>query len=241
MTKERLQCFSDADLGKIASGQGIINFHDMDREELVDVIVDAFEESRLEHEEESNWTIRSVEKKFDIFRDEELEASGASAVSVPEKYNVTKIRLIMVNPLMAFVFWELNDEDKDMAHRCARKGNFLLRVHEKQVNGNSDDFFDIPVKTDDKKWYINLPSNGCTYHIELVCRTGDTEKSLGESNSIDSPLKISGDIMNKSDKYRDDFMVLAGVYGFYDDEDGDIDNSQRIITFLNAASIREGV
>ena len=37
-----------------------------------------------------------------------------------------------------------------------------------------------------------------------------------------------------------DFLVLAGVYGFYDDEDGDQDNSQKIVSFLNTGSIREG-
>ncbi len=241
MTKERLQDISDESLIRIATDQGILNCHDIDREELIDVIVDAYEESRLDHIEENNWTVRSVEKKFDIFRDEEIDAEGKMSVPIPEKYNKTGIRLIMVNPLMAFVFWELSDEDREKAHKCARRGNLFLRVFEKNISDGSTSSFDIPIKTDDKKWYINLPSHGCSYHIEIICRTGDSEDSVAVSNSIESPLKISGDIMNKSDKYRDDFMVLAGVYGFYDDEEGDIDNSQRIVTFLNAASIREGV
>ena len=60
------------------------------------------------------------------------------------------------------------------------------------------------------------------------------------SNKIESPLKITRDIVSNESMYRSDFLVLAGVYSFYDDEDGDRDNSQKIVSFLNTGSVREG-
>jgi len=238
MTKNRLQSLSMSELVAVAEQQGIINCEDMEREDLIDSIIDAFEESRLEKLEDDNWTIKSLCRKFDIFQDEEIAFEKMTDIS--EHFNASKVEILLVNPLMAFVFWEYGDSAKELAQKCSRHNHLLLRVHEKNLSDGKEGFFDIPVKFEENKWYINLPSNGCQYYIELVCHTASGDKVLAVSNKIESPLKITRDIVSNESINRSDFLVLAGVYGFYDDDDGFGDNSQKIVSFLNTGSIREG-
>ena len=238
MTKNRLQSLSDSELVSVAEQQGIINCEDMEREDLIDSIIDAFEESRLEKLEDDNWTIKSVCRKFDIFQDEEISFEKMSDIS--DHFNASKVEILLVNPLMAFVFWEYGDSSKELAQKCSRHNHLLLRVHEKNLSDGKESFFDIPVKFEENKWYINLPSNGCQYYIDLVCHLASGDKVLATSNKIESPLKITRDIVSNESINRSDFLVLAGVYGFYDDDDGSGDNSQKIVSFLKTGSIREG-
>lgn len=237
MTKNRLQSMTVSDLNKLAAQQGIIISDDMDKDDLIDAIIDAFEESRLERTEDDNWTIKSETKKFEIFRDEVV--SIEKSPSIHQRFNESKIGVILVNPLMAFVFWEFGEDKKELALKCAKRNNLLLRVHEKGLDDDSVSFFDIPVKYDDSKWYITLPSNGCQYYIDLIMRNPE-ENVIATSNKIESPRKITKDVVNNESMNRDDFLVLAGVYGFYDDEDGSGDNTQKIVSFLNTGSIGEG-
>ena len=238
MTKNRLQSLSLSELVAVAEQQGIINCEDMEREDLIDSIIDAFEESRLERLEDDNWTIKSVYRKFDIFQDEEIALEKVADIS--DHFNASKVEILLVNPLMAFVFWEYGDSAKELAQKCSRNNHLLLRVHEKKFKDGKVSFFDIPVKFEENKWYINLPSNGCQYYIELICHLASGDRVLAVSNKIESPLKITRDIVSNESINRSDFLVLAGVYGFYDDEDGSGDNSQKIVSFLNTGSIREG-
>ena len=238
MTKNRLQSLSMSDLIAVAEQQGILNCREMEKEDLIDSIIDAFEEARLERFEDDNWTIQSMCRKFDIFQDEEISLEAESEIS--DHFNSSKVEILLVNPLMAFVFWEYGDSAKELAQKCSRHNHLLLRVHEKNLSDGKEGFFDIPVKFEENKWYINLPSNGCQYYIELVCHTASGDKVLAVSNKIESPLKITRDIVSNESINRSDFLVLAGVYGFYDDDDGSGDNSQKIVSFLNTGSIREG-
>ena len=235
MTKNRLQSMQMSDLVILAQQQGILNCADMEKEDLIDSIIDAFEEARLERFEDDNWTIQSQCRKFDIFRDEEI--SLEERPEIPEHFNVSKVEILLVNPLMAFVFWEYGDDARDIVNKYAGC-SFMLRVHEKHLADGTVSFFDIPVKFEENKWYINLPSHGSQYYIELICVIPQEEKILAVSKKIESPLRITRDIVSSESMFRSDFLVLAGVYGFYDDEEGDGDNSQKIVSFLNTGSIQ---
>ena len=115
MTKNRLQSLSMSDLVALAEQQGIINCEDMEREDLIDSIIDAFEESRLEKLEDDNWTIKSVCRKYDIFQDEEFSLEKVTEIS--DHFNASKVEILLVNPLMAFVFWEYGESAK--AFKCS--------------------------------------------------------------------------------------------------------------------------
>ena len=85
MTKNRLMSLSLSDLIAVAEQQGIINCEEMERDDLIDSIIDAFEESRLERLEDDNWTIQSMCRKFDIFQDEEI--SLEKKADIPDHFN----------------------------------------------------------------------------------------------------------------------------------------------------------
>lgn len=239
MTRDRLQSLSMGALHEVAASEGIPNYESLQREDLINAVIDALEEDRIERFIENNWTVKAEEKKYDIFRDEELEVYDKDKYIVPEKYNITKIGLIMVNPLMAFVYWEIGDEEKKIIVKYHDKAELFLRVHEVSPVKNGSDFFDISIKNEDNKYYISLSSHGCTYYIDLVFKYPEGEKILCTSNKIDTPQKILRDIEKSENMFRDDFLVLAGVYGFYDDEDSGGMNSHKIVSFLDSGFKRD--
>ena len=88
MTKDRLQSLSYSSLKELAKKEGILNYQNLSMEKLIEAVVEALEEDRSERIVSNNVIIRGEEKKFDIFRDEEIESQDPSAWSIPEIYKI---------------------------------------------------------------------------------------------------------------------------------------------------------
>ncbi len=92
--------------------------------------------------------------KYDIFQDEELVSREKERFPIPERYNETKIVLLLRDPQWAFAYW---DRSTDTVHENFQKDMFFegyfLRVFEYDTAGSggefSDSFFDIPVSDTD--------------------------------------------------------------------------------------------
>lgn len=235
MTKDRLQSLSYSSLKELAKKEGILNYQNLSMEKLIEAVVEALEEDRSERIVSNNVIIRGEEKKFDIFRDEEIESQDPSAWSIPEIYNETKIHLMLVEPLLAYTYWELSEKDKLVYSNTAKPGKLLLRVHEKSCHKceeeNMPDFFDIPVRLKDENWYINLPSNNSSYYIDLILFMYGEEKILSTSNTVTSPEKVFEDLRNCPDCISEEILLLTGFYDF-DSNSQQKNIPQRIISFL---------
>ncbi len=229
MTKDRLQSLPLSSLKEIAKKEGISDYQNLHREKLIDVVIEALEEERNDRITHNNMAIRGEEKKYDIFRDEEIEAQDKNVYEIPSSYNDTKIGLILVEPQLAYSFWEISDKDKAAYNETARSGKLFLRVHEISClvceENNLPDFFDIPIDIDDSSWYINLPSFNSRYYIELINLMYGEEKKLARSGDIESPAKTIHNI-------DEDLLMLTGVYDFEDDAENQ-GIPQRIISLLS--------
>ena len=236
MTKDRLQSLSLSSLRKMAKKEGIANYQSMSVDKLIDAVIEALEEDRSERILSNNMAIRAEEKKYDIFRDEEIEFNAENEYVIPESYNETRIHFMLVDPLLGFAYWDLSEKDRTVYVNTSKPGKLLLRVHEKEcaaINGeNLPDFFDIPVKLKDTSWYINLPSHNACYYIELIQFMYGEEKILCTSNTISSPSKTVEDISARSEFLKEDILLLSGVYDFGVDSFNDR-IPQRIISFLD--------
>ena len=239
MTEERLSVLSLSALHEIADNEGIKNAADLSREELIEQILEAIEEDREERECFNNFAMRIEEKKYEILLDEEFESQKGIIFEIPERYNETKIALLLRDPFWAFAYWDIQDQELDEIGERGHIEGLLLRVCHLE-NGKSGkeeviDSFDIPVKGQDNKWYINLPESGKKYFIKLVVRLAGGEKVLCTSNLVTSPVKavaatIAGE--NITD-FSDPMLAFAGL--FHLDEsalDGSIPH--RIIQFIEA-------
>lgn len=252
MTKDRLQSLSFSALKEIAKKEGIINYRNLPIEKLIEVVIETLEEERNERITSNNTVIRGEEKKYDIFRDEEIESQDENEYSIPDTYNETKIALVLVEPLLAYAYWDFSEKEMLLYTNSSRHNRLILRVHEifmeeskaaREEEGDLSavpDFFDIPIKMKDRKWYINLPSCNTKYYTELVIFHQKEEKILCTSSTIISPAKTIEDIKNCPDFISEDLQLLAGFYDFDDELDKKEDViPQRIISFIDDKYLTE--
>ena len=208
MTRERLQSLSQEQLSILSDKMGMDTDPEMDRDSLMDLILEALEEDRIEREQLNNLVIRVKEKKYDISRDEELDFSEGDEYVIPEKYNETRIALLLRDPSWAYAYWELKESDRAKL----KSGPVVLRVHKVMVGKKEPDFFDIPVTLDDNSWYINLPDTNSEYFAEIISTIFGGEKSLCKSNSIFSPKTELDDIDESSQMDKENLLLFSALY-----------------------------
>lgn len=230
MTKERLQNLSLTSLHRIASNEGIKEAKELPRDELIDLILEAMAEERLEREQSNNAAIRIGEKKYDIIQDEELEAQEKRVYCIPEKYPDTQISLLLRDPFWAFAQWDIRDTDLEGLKKKRLQG-LVLRVHMVKPK----DSYDIPIKLSDCKWYINLPESGREYYLDLVAKLNGPDKVLCTSNTVLSPKRTIMETFSEEtiSNQSDANLALAGIFGL-DDGLNSEQIPQRIIQFINA-------
>lgn len=236
MTKERLQDLPLDALHEIANRIDVTFYPNMERETLIEQIIEAFEEEKFERENSNNAAMRVEERKFDIIKDEDAISENPDETDLAESYNETEITLLLRDPLWAFAYWDLKDTDVEIIKNTPN-AQLALRVYQIDVRqkGKSKKYkpFEIPVKLSDRKWYINLPTTGQEYSLELILSGGSNQRVLCSSNCIKSPI-ISINPTNDSSVDGSFYSILA-VAGLQESSDfsekGGI--PQRIISLLD--------
>ncbi|MBN1648596.1 MAG: DUF4912 domain-containing protein [Spirochaetales bacterium] len=208
MTRERLQSLSQKQLSTLSDKIGIDTDPEMDREALIDSILEALEEDRIEREQLNNLVVRVKEKKYDISQDEELDFSEFDEYVIPERYNETRIALLLRDPSWAYAYWEIKDTDRNKL----KNGSVALRVHKVTPGKKEPDFFDIPVTLDDNSWYINLPDTNAEYFAEVVSTIFGGGKSLCRSNPVYSPKTEFDDSNGSSEMDKENLLLFSGMY-----------------------------
>ncbi|MBI9105106.1 MAG: DUF4912 domain-containing protein [Spirochaetales bacterium] len=238
MTEERLQLLPEDFLRNIAVKEGISFDDTIDKQELIEIILDAIEEDRAEKYSSNNPAMRIKERKFDITLNEQFDFDE-DKYPLPEKYNETKIVLLLRDPAWAYAYWDIKESDIEAVKVGAVNGSLLLRVFELEkpeiLKSNIIDFFDIPLKINDSSWYINLPNRGVYYKLELLLKRGETEKVLCFSNCILSPSWEVGEMNNIKEMKGtgNDLLLVAGVYDLSESETG-TKIPQRIISMIDS-------
>ncbi|THB63751.1 MAG: DUF4912 domain-containing protein [Spirochaetaceae bacterium] len=217
MTIERLQSLSDDVLEKLAENLEVDWEESEGREELIAMLVEAYADIRREREAANNNPVNVQEKKYDI--QEELVAAGdygEELIDIPDRYNETRITLLLRDPSWAFCYWDINDTylaELADEHGKAVTGLTLHVVEVACCVDNQDtvvDSFDVPVFIDDLNWYINLPNRDSFYRVRLMLQLEDSEVLLAESNAIQVPsgtLAANGE----SDPRTDALIALSGM------------------------------
>ncbi len=241
MTRDRLQSLSYSSLKEIAKREGIANYQNLSMSKLIEAVVEALEEDKNERITLNNIIIRGEEKKYDIFRDEEIESQDITNYAVPETYNETKVHLMLVEPYLAYAYWDFSEKDRMVYANTSKHEKLFLRVFEElheKPGDNSLNFFDIPVKIQDEKWYINLPHKNASYYIKIILFMYGEEKILCTSNIITSPARAIEDVKSDYALTNEDVLLLAGLYNF--DEDMPQNSiPQRIISFTDDKYLNE--
>lgn len=242
MTREKLQSLSEEVLKSIAQREGIYNHDNSEREELIDLILEALEEDRTERESINNAAIRLENKKYEILKDEEVDLLTKDDYPLPEYYNDTRIVILLRDPVWVYAYWDINSSQVQGLKEEPFFEGFCLRVYEFHGEvldaSNIVDFYDIPVEETDDSWYINLNKTGIDYCVELRCNVMHADRLLAVSNTVHSPLGYFA--RNQEEFYNEPDTMMLMLSGLWNYEDGVTSREevpQRIISILDSHNI----
>ncbi len=193
MTRERLEGLRRVELEHLADEYGVDASESTDRSELVDLVHEAIEEARLEREATNSYAVRIEERKYDLLADElrDLPEAEDSAYELPERYNETRIELLLRDPAWAYAYWDLNDAVQEQLQNDPEFGGLALRIVEADSPVLEEhrvvDSLEIPVQFQDDRWYVNLPRQQTNYYVELVAYGSDGREVLCRSRSVTVP------------------------------------------------------
>lgn len=230
MTKERLHSFSYEQLIEICNRSKVLVTPGVDKETLVTILIDAYEEDRVEREELNNLAIQMESRKFSISQDEEIDLGMDDDLELPLRYNDTAIQILLRDPSWIFCYWDLEERKARDIQSKPGFGGLLLRVVEltsgEYAEENILDYFDIPIKPVDFRRYVNLPSEDTWYCAEIRAILEDKDYLVVRSNIIettreyvtaphDNDKSNSGELIRLSG-FSTEFGEAHGVSGYHD-------------------------
>jgi len=182
MTRERLENTPLAELAALARTAGVEPDNDLGRDELIDLILENLAELRQEREEGNSHSVRVAEAKYEV-SEEQLVASPGDGPPLPDRYNETRVVLMVRDPHWAFAYWDIEDQKAQRVKMDAGFEQLVLRVQDL----GPGTFFDIPIQWGDWSWYIYLPSQDGEYCLELGYLAGGRFRQLARSEAIRTP------------------------------------------------------
>jgi hypothetical protein len=171
------------ELTALARSTGLEPPEDLGAEELIELVLEGYEEMRQEREEGNNPSVRVEEAKFEVGEEEGPLGSGTEGPPVPQRYNETCAVLMVRDPHWAFAYWDVEDAQAARARRDAGFEQLVLRVQDLQPASS----FDIPIQWSDSSWYIYLPNQDADYLLELGYLASGKFRLLARSNPVHTP------------------------------------------------------
>ncbi len=183
MTRERLQSMTLEELAALARGSGLEPEEGARKSELIELLLESFEELKQEREEGNSPNVRVQESKFELNDEEALTPSSPGEPPIPERYNETRAVLMVRDPHWAYAYWDVEDGQAQRARKDAGFEQLILRVEDLEPGS----FFDIPIQWSDFNWYIYLPNQDASYVLELGYLAGGRFRLLARSNQVRTP------------------------------------------------------
>ena len=122
---------------------------------------------------------------------------------LPYRYNHTVIKLLAQNPTTLFVYWDLNDYDRNQLIQTYGD-NFFNETYPVLVIHNLTDNYTFEERIDDfaNNWYIHVNDSKCTYTVELGRRPNEGKAITNKFNDLNTDyinLSWSNPIENPND------------------------------------------
>jgi len=143
LTRAYLESLTNTDLIRIADSYGVDIPYDLDRIFIIEELLEITSSDADPPEP-------------DIAA---MDVVVAESVPLPKQYNITFIKVMIRDPLWAFVFWEIKQADKEQFEKAPDFDGYYLKIipRNKSAQG-SGGMFTVPVKPDDTAWYLGLNS-----------------------------------------------------------------------------------
>jgi hypothetical protein len=194
VTRSYLESLSTGELVRLADGSGVDIPPELDR---LFIIGELLESARKDDETGDDESFQEAPLRQDAF---------AEPAALPRIYNITYLEVMIRDPLWAFVFWEIRNDDREVLENDPNFEGYYLKVvpggiqepavREKLSPGNAEKagVFFVPVSPGDSVWYLGFPPGGDSaggrkknYTVELCAARGGEELLLTASKPFVLP------------------------------------------------------
>ena len=128
-----------------------------------------------------------------LSENEENDGSGKSA-ALPKQYNISFVEVNVRDPLWAFVFWEIKNQDREQYENASGFQGYCLHVIPLADNGepSGEAPFTVTVNGGDVSRYLGFPpGGGRRFQIELRVRQKNGVTVLAASKPFLLPVLIN--------------------------------------------------
>lgn len=164
---------------------------DATREDLVEELLEAYEEDRRERETLQNLILKIEESKFSTFPTESPALSFQKEPILPDFYDETSVSIVLRDPSWAMALWEIRRKDLDSwTHEPSFRGLSLRVLEYADQNGGALTFFPIPVPEGAGCRYLHLPTPMRWYSLELHVNFDRESRVLASSPRVLAPPEL---------------------------------------------------
>lgn len=189
MVHVNLESLSTSELRNLAQSEKIDGFEDMDRDDLIQGLLDKFDidldNFGLEDDYAKSLNIKYVHS-FSDYLDNTASLSDLPGVEeLPSYYQETSIHFLYKNSDWGYAFWSISSLDEEKIEE--RKGSPILVVTMDYKNGTREKY-DIIISDDDRQWNIGFSLDALSCFVSLVVEYPDGNREiLCQSNVIKLP------------------------------------------------------
>ncbi len=191
MTRDRLEGLPLSALLELSRKENLDFDPDASREDLIEELLDAYEEDQREREKLKNLIIKIEESKFSLHSEDLYRVEPDPVLpELSESYDDDTILLFLRDPTWALAVWEVRRSILDSwAKENAFRG-FGLKVLEKEdKEGELVSSFLIPLSQAVGTRYVHLPTAGSWYQLELHALFERETRFLARSASLQAPFE----------------------------------------------------
>ena len=168
-----LETLSFSDLVKLADEYGVDVPEDLDRRFLISELLELAEESR----KDDDFNVVSAP-----------DDSLCMNTHLPKGYNETQISCILRNPVWAFVFWDISENDLLMLKGLSDYSLALrMCILGSEKDLNPLEVFEIAIPKNVNEQYVLIPAGRQFLRIELIYSSGAGREVLAFSSVVTVP------------------------------------------------------
>jgi hypothetical protein len=194
MTRERLEGLPMTVLLDLSRKENLSVDPGISQEDLIEELLDAYDEDRRERETLQNLILKIEQTKFDSLIFNPTPPAFTQEPVLPGAYDDNTVDFVLRDPSWALVLWEVRKKDLDTWSQSSSFRGLALRVLEFSAPETEClTFFPIPIPQGSGSRYLHLPTPGRWYSLELHAQTDHDNKILARSRMLLAPPELPDD------------------------------------------------
>ena len=194
MTRDRLEGLPMSVLLELSRKENLSLDDGASREELIEDLLEVYEDDRRERETLQNLILKIEQTKFASLSARPVPAAFTQEPVLPGAYDDNSVDLVLRDPSWALVLWEVRKKELDGWTQDPSFRGLALRVLEYATPDTACiTFFPIPVPQGAGSRYLHLPTPGRWYALELHAQFDRESKLLARSAVLLAPPELPDD------------------------------------------------